>query len=60
MRKGLILLWQYAAFESGHTSESINLMIDDPFNVSKLHIIRQKKIVISDGIQYIYSTFVNS
>ena len=53
--KGLTLLSQHAAFENGHTLESINLMVNNFINVSKLHIIRQKKDCTSDGIHYIYS-----
>ena len=38
-----ILLLQYPAFKNGHTLENIDLMINNFINVSKLHIIRQKK-----------------
>ena len=37
-KKGLILLLQHAAYENGHY-----LMINNPINVSKLHIIRKNR-----------------
>ena len=42
-KKEFILRLQHAAFENGHTKESINFMINSSIDVSKLHIIRQKK-----------------
>ena len=42
-KKGVILLLQLAAFENGHVYESINSMIDNFTNLSKLPIIIQKK-----------------
>ena len=34
-------------------------MINNSSKVSKLHIIRKKKIVLSDGLHYMYSNFGN-
>ena len=42
-KRGLNFLLQHAEFKNGHTYESINLMIDNSINVSKLHNIRKKK-----------------
>ena len=56
---GLTLLLKHSAFENGHTYESINLMIKNSINASKLQIIRQKKDCTSDGIHYIFSNFDN-
>ena len=40
-KKGLILLLQYAAFESDHAYENINSMMNNSINASNLRIFRR-------------------
>ena len=51
----LILLLWHAAFENGHTSEGINLMMNNSINISKLQIIRKMKDCTYVCTYYIYS-----
>ena len=50
---GLILLLQHAAFESGYTEEIIPLMHSTCISLER------RNIVLSGGMHYFYSNFVN-